>query len=242
MLKPLRGCRRHGTPHDIAAVDRDIEPDLSNAAPFLAAALAAGGSVTVPSWPTRTTQPGDAVRGLLQSMGADVSLDAHGLHVSSDASITGIDVDLSDVGELAPTIAALAALADSPSRLRGIAHLRGHETDRLAALSAEINGLGGRCTETDDGLAIEPAPLHGGTVRTYDDHRMATFGAIIGLRVPGVLVEDIGTTAKTLPDFAARWTALARFFAENIAVDAPGLAQQIMTGGGAVTQGRAALE
>ena len=100
----------HVDPHDIAAVDRDIEPDLSNAAPFLAAALAAGGSVTVPSWPTRTTQPGDAVRGLLQSMGADVSLDADGLHVSSDASITGIDVDLSDVGELAPTIAALAGL------------------------------------------------------------------------------------------------------------------------------------
>lgn len=198
----------HVDPHGISALDRAIEPDLSNAAPFLAAALVTQGRVAVPGWPQHTTQAGDALRTLLASMGAQVDLGEDGLAVTGGASISGIDADLSAVGELAPTIAALAALADGPSRLRGIAHLRGHETDRLAALTAEINGLGGHVTETDDGLVIEPRPLHGGPFRTYGDHRMATSGAVIGLRVPGVLVEDIGTTSKTLPDFAARWAAL----------------------------------
>lgn len=195
-------------PGPIRAVDRVIEPDLSNAAPFLAAAMVTRGAVTIPDWPITTTQPGDALRDLLARMGAAVSHDGHGLTVSMDGPIRGIDADLHDVGELTPTIAALAALADSPSRLRGIAHLRGHETDRLAALAHEITHLGGDAVETDDGLRIHPALLHGGRVATYADHRMATAAAIIGLHVHGVTVEDIDTTAKTLPGFAARWTAL----------------------------------
>jgi 3-phosphoshikimate 1-carboxyvinyltransferase len=198
----------HVDPHDIAAVDRDIEPDLSNAAPFLAAALVTDGEVTVPGWPHHSAQPGDAIRTLLTQMGAEVSWSTTGLTVRGTGSIRGIDADLSAVGELAPTIAAIAALAESPSRLRGIAHLRGHETDRLAALTAEINRLGGQVAETDDGLIINPRPLHGGQVQTYDDHRMATAAAVIGLRVPGVLVENVATTAKTLPEFAHRWSAL----------------------------------
>ncbi|GMA25179.1 3-phosphoshikimate 1-carboxyvinyltransferase 1 [Luteimicrobium album] len=195
-------------PGTVAARDVRVEPDLSNAAPFLAAALVAGGSVRVPGWPAETTQPGALVPGILERMGGRWSLDDGVLTVSGDGTVHGIDVDLSPAGELAPTIAALAAVADSPSRLRGIAHLRGHETDRLAALRAEIVALGGGCEETDDGLAITPAPLHGGVWHSYADHRMATSGALVGLRVPGVEVENVSTTAKTLPGFTALWSGM----------------------------------
>ncbi|MHB1211753.1 MAG: 3-phosphoshikimate 1-carboxyvinyltransferase [Candidatus Nanopelagicales bacterium] len=198
----------HVDPGGIDPVDRVIEPDLSNAAPFLAMAMVTGGRITIPGWPQRTTQAGDALRHLLSAMGADVARGPDGLTVTGTGSIHGLDADLHEVGELAPSLAALAALADSPSRLRGIDHLRGHETDRLAALADEITGLGGSVRQTDDGLAIDPRPMRGGTFRSHADHRMATAGAIIGLRVPGVRVEDVGATAKTLPRFADRWTGL----------------------------------
>lgn len=195
-------------PQPIRPIDRVIEPDLSNAAPFLAAAMVTQGEVTILDWPSSTTQPGDALRELLQHMGAVISRADGNLTLSMHQQITGIDVDLHDVGELTPTIAALASLADSPTRLRGIAHLRGHETDRLAALANEINNLGGQVAETADGLTIQPRSMHGGDFASYHDHRMATAGAIIGLRVPGVRVENIQTTAKTLPGFVDRWSAL----------------------------------
>ena len=195
-------------PGPIAGLDVQIEPDLSNAGPFLAAALVAGGSVRVAGWPLHTTQAGDAMRDILDAMGAEVSLDRDGLTVRSDGTIEGIDVDLHDASELTPTVAALAALATSPSWIRGVAHIRGHETDRIAALAAQLGALGATVTETDDGLRIAPGRLRGIRFRSYHDHRMATAGAIVGLRVPGVVVEDIGTTAKTLPDFTGRWAAL----------------------------------
>ncbi|MFF4624376.1 3-phosphoshikimate 1-carboxyvinyltransferase [Nonomuraea jabiensis] len=199
-------------PGPIAARDMTVEPDLSNAAPFLAAALVTGGTVTIPTWPERTTQPGDALRGLLTAMGATVSRSPDGADLvvtgRPTGEITGIDADLHEVGELTPTIAALAALATTPSRIRGVAHLRGHETDRLAALATEINRLGGDAEETADGLIVRPRPLHGGTFHSYDDHRMATAGAVIGLRVPGVEVENIATTAKTLPEFVRMWAGM----------------------------------
>ncbi len=195
-------------PGPIRAVDRRIEPDLSNAAAFLAAAAATGGSVSVPSWPTHTTQPGAQIVDILVEMGATVTRTDSVLTITGPQSLRGLTADLHDVGELTPTIAALCALADTESVLSGIAHLRGHETDRLVALRTEINRLGGRCTETADGLHIVPAPLSSGTWRAYADHRMATAGAIIGLRVPGVSVDDIDTTAKTLPDFPAMWRAI----------------------------------
>jgi 3-phosphoshikimate 1-carboxyvinyltransferase len=185
-----------------------IEPDLSNAAPFLAAAMVTGGSVTVPDWPVRTSQAGDKLRHLLERLGGHCQLTPGGLTVNGPQRLKGMDVDLGDMGELTPVIAAICALADEPSRLRGIGHLRHHETDRLAALSREITGLGGDVRDTDDGLVITPRPLHGGNFSTYDDHRLATAGAVIGLCVPDVLVEDIATTGKTLPDFPALWAQM----------------------------------
>ncbi|WP_306334970.1 3-phosphoshikimate 1-carboxyvinyltransferase [Streptomyces sp. KL118A] len=188
--------------------DLTVEPDLSNAQPFLAAALITGGTVTIPDWPAHTTQPGDALREIFTEMGGSCELTEQGLVFTGSGSVHGIDVDLSEVGELTPGIAAVAALADSPSTLRGVAHLRLHETDRLAALTKEINELGGDVTETADGLHIRPRRLHGGIFHTYDDHRMATAGAIIGLAVDGVQIENVATTAKTLPDFPELWTGM----------------------------------
>lgn len=193
-------------PGAIRAFDVEIEPDLSNAGPFLAAAVATGGSVSIPGWPAKTTQVGDKWRQILPQMGATAELSDGVLTVTGTGRIRG--GVFADTSELAPTVAALCALADSPSILTGIAHLRGHETDRLAALKTEINSLGGAVSETADGLRIEPAPLHGGMFGTYADHRMATAGAILGLVVPGVIVEDIAATSKTMPEFADLWTAL----------------------------------
>ncbi|MFD7319897.1 3-phosphoshikimate 1-carboxyvinyltransferase [Streptomyces sp. NPDC059875] len=196
------------SPSALLGRDLTVEPDLSNAQPFLAAALVTGGRVTVPDWPARTTQPGDALREIFTEMGGSCELTEAGLTFTGTGRIHGIDVDLSEVGELTPGIAAVAALADSPSTLRGVAHLRLHETDRLAALTKEISELGGDVTETEDGLHIRPRPLHGGVFHTYHDHRMATAGAIIGLAVEGVEIENVATTAKTLPDFPRMWTEM----------------------------------
>ncbi|AZZ51051.1 3-phosphoshikimate 1-carboxyvinyltransferase [Rathayibacter festucae] len=196
-------------PQRIAGAEVLIEPDLSNAAPFLAAALVTGGTVRLRHWPAETTQVGAHLERILPMFGASVERDGEDLVVRGGDEILGVELDLSEGGELAPALAALAALASGPSTLTGIGHIRHHETDRLAALAAEINGLGGSVTELEDGLRIEPAPLHGGRWRTYSDHRMAHAGALIGLVVPGVAIEDIATTSKTLPQFPELWTALA---------------------------------
>jgi 3-phosphoshikimate 1-carboxyvinyltransferase len=201
-------------PGEIAAIDIDIEPDLSNAATFLAAAVATGGSVTISGWPASTTQVGNDLLTLLPQFGATVTRNGSEVTVSGvvDADgkpvIHGVTLDLTTGGELAPALAALAALASTPSTITGIGHIRHHETDRLAALAAEINKLGGRVTELEDGLQIEPVKLHGGVWLSYEDHRMATSGALIGLVVDGVQVENIATTSKTLPEFPELWAAL----------------------------------
>ncbi|MGR8008380.1 3-phosphoshikimate 1-carboxyvinyltransferase [Streptomyces hypolithicus] len=196
------------TPGAMLGRDLTVEPDLSNAQPFLAAALITGGRVTIPDWPEHTTQPGDALREIFTEMGGSCELTERGLTFTGTGTVRGIDADLGDVGELTPGIAAVAALADSESVLRGVAHLRLHETDRLAALTREINALGGDVTETEDGLRIRPRRLHGGIFHTYDDHRMATAGAVLGLAVKDVQIENVATTAKTLPDFPQMWTAM----------------------------------
>lgn len=193
----------------------EIEPDLSAAAPFLAAALVTGGEVTVPGWPHRTVQPGDQLRELLERLGADCTLSPRGLTVRGGGTIHGIDADLSDVSELAPVVAAVCTLADRPSRLTGIGHVRGHETDRLAALARELSGLGAGVTETAGGLAIEPRPLRGAVFETYQDHRMAHAAAVVGLVVPGVRLTDVACTGKTLPEFPDRWSAMVTESAER---------------------------
>ncbi len=197
-------------PGPLRALDRTIEPDLSNAGPFLALAAVSGGSVTVRDWPSETTQAGDAWSELLTAMGCTVERTAEGLRVTGPApgTLQGLDVDLHDVGELTPVVAALCALASSPSHLRGVGHIRHHETDRLAALARELGGLGGDVTEHPDGLSFRPAPLHGGLFHTYADHRMAHAGVVVGAAVDDVFVEDVATTAKTFTDFAGAWSAL----------------------------------
>jgi 3-phosphoshikimate 1-carboxyvinyltransferase len=195
-------------PGALYGLDLVIEPDLSNAAPFLSIAMVCGGRVAIADWPKKTTQPGDQLRTILAEMGAQFSFGDNGLTIIGTGKIHGIDVDLHDVGELSPSIAALAALADSPSHLRGIGHLRKHETDRLAALTRELNALGGNVTEEETALHITPAPLHGGVFHTYDDHRLATAGAVVGLVVEKIEVENIATTRKTLPDFPGLWSSL----------------------------------
>ncbi len=200
--------RWHVPPQAVRATDVTIEPDLSNAAPFLMLAMTSHGRVTVPGWPRSTTQPGDELRDLLGRMGAEVTLDDAGLTLAGTGTITGLDADLHDVGELTPAIAALCAVADSPSHLRGIGHIRGHETDRLTALATELRGLGATVNEHPDGLTIAPATLHGGEFKTYADHRMAHAAVIVGSVVEGVLVENVATTSKTFPGFADVWAGL----------------------------------
>jgi len=203
-------------PGPIAARDVRIEPDLSNAAPFLAAAIAVGGEVTVPDWPSETTQVGDQLRAILPRFGATVSNGDGAFTVSGDGALRGVALSVPEAGELAPTLVGLAALAahgdeGSPgatSEITGIGHIRHHETDRIAALVAEVNALGGDAEELDDGIRIRPARLHGGLWHAYADHRMATTGALIGLVVPGVEVDDIGTTSKTLPQFPELWARM----------------------------------
>jgi 3-phosphoshikimate 1-carboxyvinyltransferase len=195
-------------PGPIAALDVEIEPDLSNAGVFIAGALVTGGSVRIRNWPRDTDQAGDAWRDIVPTFGGTVAEDGADLVFSAGPALQGVELDLHDVGELTPVIAAMAALAEGPSRLTGVAHLRGHETDRLAALVAEINRLGGDAEELADGLLIRPRPLHGDTFRTYDDHRMAHAAVVLGLRVPGLLVENVVTTIKTYPNFAPVWERL----------------------------------
>jgi 3-phosphoshikimate 1-carboxyvinyltransferase len=195
-------------PGELNGQDLIIEPDLSNAAPFMAAAMISGGEVVIVDWPKSTAQPGDQLRKIFTEMGAKIEFVGSGLKISGTRKIHGIDIDLHDVGELTPSIAAVAALADSPSSLRGIGHLRLHETDRLAALATELNALGGDVDEEESALHISPAPLHSGIFHTYDDHRLATAGAMIGLAINGIQVENIATTQKTLPDFPGSWQAM----------------------------------
>lgn len=191
--------------------DVTIEPDMSNAAPFLAAAVVTGGRVRVPGWPRVTTQTGPALLGLLRQFGATVEQDSSGVTVTGPEQIRGLgDVDLSAVGELTPTVAAVAALAAGATTIRGVSHLRGHETDRIAALTRALQALGGDVEPLADGLHITPSPMRAATVDCEGDHRMATFAAVIGLAVPGTSVDDIGVTSKTMPTFEQLWTDMLR--------------------------------
>jgi 3-phosphoshikimate 1-carboxyvinyltransferase len=192
----------------IRGKDVHVEPDLSNAAPFLAAAMVAGGRVSVTGWPVHSTQPGALLPDILSIMGARTQRRGGALHVTAGERITGVDIDLSAAGELTPTLVGLAALADAPSTIHGIGHIRRHETDRIAALIENLRALGGEAEELEDGIRIIPRRLHGGVWRAFHDHRIATTGALLGLVVEGVEVDDIGTTAKTMPEFPQLWARM----------------------------------
>ena len=195
---------------DLGAVT--VEPDLSNAGPFLAAALVTGGTVTIGDWPQDSLQAAGAILDALTRMGARCEVGADGLTITGTGRIRGITADLRDVSELAPVLTAAAAVAESPSVFTGLAHTRTHETDRLAALAKEINALGGDITELPDGLQIRPRPLRAGAADgpfgSYDDHRMVMAAAVLGLAVPGIQVAGADTVAKTFPDFMDVWTAM----------------------------------
>jgi len=195
-------------PGPVAARDVVVEPDLSNAAPFLAAALVTGGRVTVRDWPEVTTQPGAQLDRLLADMGAQVARTPDGLQVTGTGPIRPLVADLGEVGELTPVLAALCALADGPSRLTGIGHLRGHETDRLQALDEVLTAVGARVEQLADGLVIEPGPRRPALLDSYADHRMVHAAAVLGLAIEGVQAGDPGAVAKTLPDFVDRWAGL----------------------------------
>jgi 3-phosphoshikimate 1-carboxyvinyltransferase len=195
-------------PGPIAARDVVVEPDLSNAAPFLAAALVTGGRVTVRDWPDVTTQPGAQLDRLLAGMGAEVTRTAEGLQVTGGTRIAPLEADLGEVGELTPVLAALCALADGPSRLTGIGHLRGHETDRLQALDEVLTAVGANVRQLPDGLEIAPGPRRAARLDSYADHRMVMAAAVLGLAIAGVQVADPGAVTKTLPDFVDRWNGL----------------------------------
>jgi 3-phosphoshikimate 1-carboxyvinyltransferase len=205
------------SPGPIAPLDVTIEPDLSNAAPFLAAAAITGGEVTVTRWPRFTHQPGNQLRSIFDLFGADVDQHDGVLTVRGTDRLHGVDLDLHDASELTPVIAAMAALADSTTHIRGVAHIRGHETDRLAALEAELEGLGVHVTQTEDGLTIHPRLMHGGVWATYADHRMAQAGALLGLVVPDIEIDDISVTSKTMPEFADLWS---RMIADSVEASA----------------------
>ena len=195
-------------PGPLQPSDAAVEPDLSTAAAYLAAPLVAGGSVTVTDWPRDTRQPGGVLPDLLEAMGGRVSRTDRTVTVSAGDGLHGIEADLADAPELTPVLTALAALADTPSRFWGVAHIRLQETDRLAALATGLRLLGGEVTDTPDGIEIRPRPLTGGLLATYDDHRIAMAWAVLGLGVDGVLLDDVATTRKTVPDFVGSWTAL----------------------------------
>jgi 3-phosphoshikimate 1-carboxyvinyltransferase len=201
-------------PQDIAGVDGEIEPDLSNAAPFLAAPLIVGGKLTITGWPDQTTQVGAFLPELLEHFGAQVTRSPGEVTINGGvgwlkgAVIPGVDLDLGHAGELAPNLISLAALASGPSRFRGIGHLRGHETDRISALVHNISALGGMAKELPDGIEITPQPLDGGIWEAFEDHRMATSGALLGLGVRGIKVDDISCTSKTLPEFVQLWSVM----------------------------------
>lgn len=198
-------------PGPIAGTDQTIEPDLTNAATFLAAAVICGGRLST-AWPEDSLQASDQLAAVLSAFGATLSYDGSGaertLTVEGPSTPLGAELDLSAISEITPVAAAIAAVSTGESHLYGVGHIRGHETDRLSALTTELSRLGVAVTEEVDGLRIQPQPRYPVVWHSYADHRMAHAGALIGLVTPGLQVDDIACTTKTMPDFPQRWAQL----------------------------------
>jgi 3-phosphoshikimate 1-carboxyvinyltransferase len=177
-----------------------IEPDASAASYFFAAAAITGGRVTVLGIPEKSLQGDVAFVDVLAAMGCRVERCSSGITVHG-RPLRGIDVDMSAISDTVLTLAAVACFADGATIIRNVGHIRHKETDRLAALAAELRKLGAEVEERPDGLTITPRPLHGAALETYNDHRMAMSMALVGLRVPGVVLRSPGCVVKTYPDF-----------------------------------------
>jgi 3-phosphoshikimate 1-carboxyvinyltransferase len=185
-----------------------VEPDASAASYFAAAAALCGGTVTIARLRADSVQGDIGFLEILARMGASVRWLAGGVEVTGTGRLSGIDVAMNAMPDMVATLAAIAPFASSPTRIRGVGFIRHHESDRIRALAAELRRLGARVEEFDDGLLIEPAPLHRAAIETYDDHRIAMSFAIAGLKLGGVRIKDPGCVAKTFPDFFDRLAAL----------------------------------
>jgi 3-phosphoshikimate 1-carboxyvinyltransferase len=185
----------------------DVEPDASAASYFWAAAAISGGRVVVEGLSRASLQGDVAFCGCLEKMGCKVEYDAQSVTVigeqATGRALRGIDVDMNAISDTVQTLSAVALFADGPTRIRGVAHIRHKETDRIGALATELRKLGAKVDEHDDGLTIVPGKLRGATIDTYHDHRMAMSLSLVGLRVPGVVINDPACTAKTYPGFFA---------------------------------------
>jgi 3-phosphoshikimate 1-carboxyvinyltransferase len=180
-----------------------IEPDASAASYFFALAALTGGSVRVEGLSRRSMQGDVAFCTALEQMGCRVDWDDDAITVSGRAA-HGVDIDMNAISDTVPSLAVVALFADGPTAIRNVAHIRDKETDRIGDLARELRRLGAVVDERTDGMTITPAPLHGASLRTYDDHRMAMSLALAGLRVPGVWIEDPGCVGKTFPDYFQR--------------------------------------
>jgi 3-phosphoshikimate 1-carboxyvinyltransferase len=178
----------------------DIEPDASAASYFFAAAAIAGGRVTVSGLPRASLQGDIAFCDRLAQMGCEVTDDSDGITVVGKP-LRGIDVDMNAISDTVQTLAAVALFATGPTTIRNVAHIRHKETDRIGNLAVELRKLGAEVDESANGLRITPRALHSARIATYNDHRMAMSLALVGLRVPGVFIEDPGCTEKTYPNF-----------------------------------------
>jgi 3-phosphoshikimate 1-carboxyvinyltransferase len=182
-----------------------IEPDASNASYFLAAAAVTGGRVRVNHLSAQSCQGDARFVEVLAAMGCHIKATDSYIEVTGPEQLQGLEVDLNDMSDLVQTLAAMAPFAASPVVIRNVEHIRWKETERIKAVVTELQRLGARVEEFADGLKIYPGPLRPAAIETYDDHRMAMAFAVTGLKTPGVVIKQPECTAKTFPDFFARF-------------------------------------
>jgi 3-phosphoshikimate 1-carboxyvinyltransferase len=193
-----------------------IEPDASSASYFFAAAAVTGGAVTIAGLSRKALQGDVLFVDALAAMGAQVHESANGLTLVGPQELDGIEIDMNAISDTAPTLAAIASSARTPTLIKGVEHMRWKETDRIAAMATQLRAMGGDIEERRDGLLIRPRPLTSARVATYDDHRMAMSLAVAGLANQGVEIEDPACTSKTFPTFFAALEDLRHQSAQHV--------------------------